>query len=60
MVSSALAGLDPGDQEIVELSLRHELYGADLADVLGVPRNQAQPLAMRARTQASRRRWAHC
>ena len=51
MVSSALAGLDPGDREIVELSLRHEFYGADLADALGVPRNQAQALTTRARTR---------
>jgi RNA polymerase sigma factor (sigma-70 family) len=50
MVSSALAGLDPADREIVELSLRHEFYGADLADALGVPRNQAQALTTRART----------
>ncbi len=51
MVSSALAGLDPADREIVELSLRHEFYGADLADALGVPRNQAQALTTRARTR---------
>jgi len=50
MVSSALAGLDPADREIVELSLRHEFYGADLADALGVPRNQAQALTTRAKT----------
>jgi len=31
----ALAELEPGDQEIVELHLRHEFYGADLADALG-------------------------
>lgn len=40
LVWSALGGLDPGDREIVELSLRHEFYGADRADALGVPRNQ--------------------
>jgi RNA polymerase sigma factor (sigma-70 family) len=51
MVSSALGGLDPGDREIVELNLRHEFYGADLADALGVPRNQAQALTTRARTR---------
>jgi RNA polymerase sigma factor (sigma-70 family) len=48
LVSSALAGLDPGDRELVELSLRHELYGADLADALAVPRRQAHALASRA------------
>jgi hypothetical protein len=31
--------------------LRHELDGGDLADVLGVPRNQAHALASRARSQ---------
>jgi len=46
---SALAGLEPGDREIVELSMRHEFYGADLADALGVPRNQAHALGSRAR-----------
>jgi RNA polymerase sigma factor (sigma-70 family) len=46
---SALAGLEPGDREIVELSMRHEFYGADLADALGVPRNQAHTLGSRAR-----------
>jgi len=51
MFSSVLAGLGAGDREIVELSLRHEFYGADLADALGVPRNQAQALTTRARTR---------
>lgn len=51
LVSSALAGLDQGDREIIELTLRDELYGADLADAVGVPRNQAQALAARARTR---------
>jgi RNA polymerase sigma factor (sigma-70 family) len=51
LVRSALAGLSPADQEIVELSLRHEFYGADLADVVGIPRNQANVLAARARTR---------
>lgn len=51
LVSSALATLGREDQEIIELTVRHELYGADLADVLGVPPNQAQLLASRARTR---------
>ncbi|MGI8448641.1 MAG: hypothetical protein ACR2MP_15985 [Streptosporangiaceae bacterium] len=46
---SALGGLDPGEGEIVGLSLRHEFYGADLADALGVPRNQVHALTTRAR-----------
>ena len=51
LVYSALAGLSPADREIIELTLRHEFYGADLADALGVPQNQANALATRARTQ---------
>ena len=49
LVQSALAGLSPDDREIVELSMRHAFYGADLADALGVPRNQAHGLAARGR-----------
>ena len=49
VVWSALGGLTPGEREIIELSLGHELTGADLADALGVPRNQAHAMASRAR-----------
>ena len=59
MVSSALAELEPGDQEIVELHLRHEFYGADLADALGVPRNQVHTLTSRARTRFETALGAH-
>jgi len=51
LVQAALGGLNPGEREIIELNLRHDLDGADLAAVLGVPRNQAHALASRARTQ---------
>ena len=51
LVRAALSGLNPGEREIIELHLRHELAGADLADALGVPRNQAHALASRARSQ---------
>jgi hypothetical protein len=51
MVRAALAGLDPVDREISELHLRHGFYGADLADILGVPRGQAHTLASRARSR---------
>ena len=44
-------GSRPDDREIVELSMRHEFYGADLADALGVPRNQARALAARGRAR---------
>jgi RNA polymerase sigma factor (sigma-70 family) len=49
VVWSALAGLTPSEREIIELNLGHELDGADLADALGVPRNQAHAMASRAR-----------
>src|ERR1700759_1739622 len=51
LVRAAILGLSPGDQEVAELSLRHDLYGPDLADVLGVPRDHASTLAVRARGQ---------
>ncbi|HEY2521803.1 MAG TPA: sigma-70 family RNA polymerase sigma factor [Streptosporangiaceae bacterium] len=51
LVRAAIMGLNPGDQEVIELSLRHDLHGADLADALGVPRNHAHALASRARGQ---------
>jgi RNA polymerase sigma factor (sigma-70 family) len=49
LVWAALAGLSTGEREIIELTLGHELTGADLADTLGVPRNQAHAMASRAR-----------
>jgi RNA polymerase sigma factor (sigma-70 family) len=51
LVRAAITGLNAGDQEVIELSLRHELEGADLADVLGVARNHAHALLSRARGQ---------
>jgi RNA polymerase sigma factor (sigma-70 family) len=54
LVRSAIAGLNPGEREVIELSLRHDLEGPDLADALGVPANQAHALASRARGQLER------
>jgi RNA polymerase sigma factor (sigma-70 family) len=54
LVTAAVAGLNPGDREVIELNLRHDLAGADLADALGVPVNQAHALASRAKTQLER------
>src|SRR5690348_16474477 len=48
-VRTALDGLNPAEREVIELDLRHDLQGADLAAVLGVPRNQAHNLATQAR-----------
>jgi RNA polymerase sigma factor (sigma-70 family) len=54
LVAAALAGLNPGDREVIALNLRHEVEGQDLADALGVPLNQAHALASRARGQLER------
>jgi RNA polymerase sigma factor (sigma-70 family) len=54
LVGAALAGLNPSDREVIELNLRHEVEGRDLADALGVPLNQAHALASRARGQLER------
>src|ERR1022692_3587884 len=51
IVRAALDGLNSGEREVIELTMRHEFYGADLADALGVPLNQAHALASRARAQ---------
>ena len=51
LVAAALTGLNPGDREVIELNLRHTLDDADLADALGVSRNQAHALVSRARSQ---------
>jgi RNA polymerase sigma factor (sigma-70 family) len=54
LVRAAFAGLNPGERDVIELSLVHELEGEDLADALGVSRNHAHALASRARTQLER------
>src|SRR5215469_14398892 len=54
LVRSAIAGLNPGEREVIELTLRHEFDGPDLAAALGVPANQAHALASRARSQLER------
>ena len=54
LVWAALTRLKPVERELIELNLRHELQGTDLADTLGVPHSQAQALAKRARTRFMR------
>src|SRR5215470_12819595 len=49
--AAALAGLGSRDREIIELNLRHQLEGQDLADVLGVSASQAEALVSRARAR---------
>lgn len=51
LVWAAAQGLNTGEYEVLELNLRHELDGADLADALGVSRNHAHALLSRARAQ---------
>ena len=55
LVRSALGGLNPGEREIIELNLRHELDGDDLAAALGV-RSMVQGAP---RTPVIRRFWVH-
>jgi RNA polymerase sigma factor (sigma-70 family) len=54
LVRTALDGLSPGEREVIELDLRHDLQGADLAAVIGVPRNQAHTLASHARGEVEK------
>jgi RNA polymerase sigma factor (sigma-70 family) len=49
LVRTALDGMSPAEREAIELDLRHDLQGADLAAVIGVPRNQAHALVTHAR-----------
>ena len=54
LVRAAIDGLNPGERDVIELSLVHELEGEDLADALGVSRNHAHALLSRARSQLQR------
>lgn len=51
LIWSAIQGLNPGEREVFELNVRHELEGADLAAALGVSANHAHALLSRARGQ---------
>ena len=51
LVQEATAGLTPGDREVIELHLRHDMEAAGVAGVLGVSRNHAHTLLSRARDQ---------
>ena len=54
LIWTAAAGLNLRDREVLELSVRHGLDGADLAAALGVSTNHAHALASRARQQLER------
>jgi RNA polymerase sigma factor (sigma-70 family) len=51
LVHAAITGLNPPDREVIELNLRHDLDGGELAAVLGVSRSHAHAMASRARAQ---------
>ena len=54
LVRAAIDGLNPGERDVIELSLIAELDGDELADALGVSRNHAHALLSRARSQLER------
>lgn len=51
LIRAAVLGLNPTEQEVIELQLRQGLDGGEVADVLGVSRNHAHALISRARSQ---------
>jgi len=54
LVRAAIGGLNPGERDVIELSLVAELDGDELAAALGVSRNHAHALLSRARSQLER------
>jgi RNA polymerase sigma factor (sigma-70 family) len=54
LVRDAIDGLNPGERDVIELSLLQGLDGDELADALGVSRNHAHALQSRARGQLER------
>ena len=54
LVKAAIAGLNPRERDVIELSLVAELDGDELADALGVSRNHAHAQLSRARSQLER------
>ena len=51
MAGTILAQLKPREREVIELSLRHDLYGSDLAEALGMSSHRTHALAARARAR---------
>ena len=54
LVRAAIDGLNPGEREIIELSLVHELDADEVPEALGVSRNHAHAQLSRARSQLER------
>jgi RNA polymerase sigma factor (sigma-70 family) len=53
-VRDAIAGLNPSERDVIELSLVQGLDSDEVADALGVSRNHAHALLSRARSQLER------
>jgi RNA polymerase sigma factor (sigma-70 family) len=51
LVLAAISELNPEDREVIELNLRHDMEGGELAAVLGISRGRAHAVASRARAQ---------
>ncbi len=54
LVWSAAESLNPGEREVLDLSVRHGLEGSELAAALGTSVNAAHALTSRARAQLER------
>ncbi|MFY1695267.1 MULTISPECIES: RNA polymerase sigma factor [unclassified Solwaraspora] len=54
LVWAAAAGLNPGDRQVFELSIRHELSAAEVGAVLGVSDSHAHARLSRVRAQLER------
>jgi RNA polymerase sigma factor (sigma-70 family) len=54
LVQAALAGLDAADREMIQLTVRHGLSGAEAGAILGLAPNQAPARMSRARTRLLR------
>jgi RNA polymerase sigma factor (sigma-70 family) len=54
LVRDAINGLNPGEQDVIQLSLVQGLDHDELAEALGVSRNHAHALQSRARSQLER------
>lgn len=54
LVWSAAESLNPGEREVLDLSVRHGLDGAELAAALGTSVNAAHAMTSRARAQLER------
>lgn len=54
LIADAAAGLDPRDRAVLDLQLRHDLEGGELADALGVKLSHSYVLVGRVRDRVER------